>query len=73
MTDELLKTLCLYTDIYLFVTDIEKHSNLVGWRKQRKESGARKNLLNTSVRMARSYGFFAQCFLFAFIMYFSQL
>ncbi len=23
--------------------------------------------------MARSYGFFAQCFLFAFIMYFSQL
>jgi hypothetical protein len=25
------------------------------------------------VRMARSYGFFAQCFLFAFIMYFSQL
>jgi hypothetical protein len=23
--------------------------------------------------MSRSYGFFAQCFLFAFIMYFSQL
>jgi hypothetical protein len=42
-------------------------------RKQRKDSGARKNLLNTRVRMARSYGFFAQCFLFAFIMYFSQL